>query len=327
MDENEVQEQDILKETTEESDRIQRVLRIQEQTKKNREAEDILLERMLAEQKIVDNLNRKVDNNLQKTKLTQKYNKELEETIQTQIYEMHGISEDKLEGIRQSRRAYYQGCAFSLFMLSIVLVVICGVLHSFQSELTVFMAFFTAVEAALLTTEKRRGIIINLFCQGAYLVLFPCMMILFVCYELHYPEYELFLPIFCVAGLVMLLIGVSSYFIYDPYQEDKKKIKRAEDRIREIQRDAQKEIKKNQKQKESDEKRQQKRQLRLNKKEEKKQKHLERKAEGGFWFFTKKKKEPLELEGTAEIKGEISTEIAESTLEQSDSHDKHGRCR
>ena len=35
---------------------------------------------------------------------------------------MHGISEDKLQGMEERRNAWYQGAAFALFFLSLILV-------------------------------------------------------------------------------------------------------------------------------------------------------------------------------------------------------------
>lgn len=294
----------------EENPRVQRVLRLQEQAKRDREAEDILLEKMLAEQRMVDKLNISVEDNLQRTKEARKYQKELEESITSRIYCMHGISEDKLEGIREYKNAYDKGCTFSLFLLSIVLVILCGVLHTFQSDICIFMAFFTAIEGALLASENKRGKILAVVCKISYLLLFPAMMTIFVCYELHYPEYHILLPVFTIAGMVILVIGVSSYFIYDPYLEDKRKIRHAESRIREIEREAQKEVKKNQKVRANEEKKQLKVSLKQEKKQQKftekqkkredtRRRRLEKKRqrkEKGTWFWRKKGTEALKTE-------------------------------
>ncbi len=53
--------------------------------------------------------------------------------------------------------------------------------------------------------------------KGVYLLLFPVMLVTFTCYELGFEEYALLVPVFAVAGVVVLMIGALSYFLYDPY--------------------------------------------------------------------------------------------------------------
>ena len=114
-----------------ESLRIQKSQWIKEQIKRQREAEDAVLEQMIEEQRVIDGLNSDINENLDRTRESRKFNQEFQEKINTQIYEMNGITEDKLKGMREYKNAYYQGCAFSLFLLSVVMIGICGVLHGF----------------------------------------------------------------------------------------------------------------------------------------------------------------------------------------------------
>ncbi len=64
---------------------------------------------------------------------------------------MHGISERTSCRMTEYRNAWYQGTAFGMFFLSLVLIAICGILHGFGSEICIFMAFYTAIEGALLS--------------------------------------------------------------------------------------------------------------------------------------------------------------------------------
>ena len=89
---------------------------------------------MIEEQRVIDGLNSDINENLDRTRESRKFNQEFQEKINTQIYEMNGITEDKLKGMREYKNAYYQGCAFSLFLLSVVMIGICGVLHGFESQ-------------------------------------------------------------------------------------------------------------------------------------------------------------------------------------------------
>ena len=74
-------------------------------------------------------------------------------------------------------------------------------------------------------------------------MVFPVMMVIFVCYELKYPEYDLFLPYFAMGIVVVLIIGTAAFFFYDPYKQDKKRVKDAKDYISEVEKIAKKQVK------------------------------------------------------------------------------------
>ena len=194
-----------------ESLRIQKSQWIKEQIKRQREAEDAVLEQMIEEQRVIDGLNSDINENLDRTRESRKFNQEFQEKINTQIYEMNGITEDKLKGMREYKNAYYQGCAFSLFLLSVVMIGICGVLHGFESQICLFMIACTGVEGALLAQDKWRNKLVDILCKLLYLIVFPVMMVIFVCYELKYPEYDLFLPYFAMGIVVVLIIGTAAF--------------------------------------------------------------------------------------------------------------------
>ena len=127
------------------------------------------------------------------------------------------------------------------------LIGICGVLHGFESQICLFMIACTGVEGALLAQDKWRNKLVNILCKLLYLMVFPVMMVIFVCYELKYPEYDLFLPYFAMGIVVVLIIGTAAFFFYDPYKQDKKRVKNAKDYISEVEKIAKKQVKKNQK--------------------------------------------------------------------------------
>lgn len=64
----------------------------------------------------------------------------------------------------------------------------------------------------------------------------------FTCYELGFEEYALLVPVFAVAGVVVLMIGALSYFLYDPYRMDRRNRKKANRYIVEIEKAALKEV-------------------------------------------------------------------------------------
>ena len=105
--------------------RIRKTEWIQEQIQRQRQAEDALFLQMKQEQEILDSLRDSMNQNMQTTLEARKYNQEFQESMDAQVYAMYGISSDKLQGMREYRNAYYQGCAFSLFLLSVIVELLC----------------------------------------------------------------------------------------------------------------------------------------------------------------------------------------------------------
>ncbi len=241
-----------------ESLKIQKAEWIYSQIQKQREAEDALFEQIRQEQDVLDRLNQSIEKNMERTREARKYNQEFQEHMDSQVYAMYGITEDKLQGIREYRNAYYQGCAFSLFLLSVALVALCGVLHGFQSQICLFMIAFTGIEGTLLAQEKKRGKILDIICKILYLLMFPLMMVVFICFELGYQEYHMILPWLAIFGICVLVVGTAAYFFHNPYRKEKRKVGEARDTIREIEKTARKEVRKNQKSREKSEKQQKK---------------------------------------------------------------------
>ena len=260
-----------------ESLRLRKSTYMKQQVEKQRAAEDLLTDQIMAEQKILDEILDSIDDNIERTEESRKYNKEVQDEINARIYAMHGITEDKMQGMRESKNAYYRGCAFSLFLLSVVLILLCGFLHGFSAEITLFMLAYTGLEGALLSKGEKRSRWLAILCRVLYLFIFPAMMVMFVCYELGYPEYEQFLPYMVIGGLVILILAVASVFLYDPYRKDKRRMRSAKNHISDIEKLAKKELKKNRKLQEREEKKEQKAQEREEKKEQKVQIQAEKK--------------------------------------------------
>ena len=221
---------------------IGKVMRLEEEVQRQSEIEKLRSRRIRQEQEYIDRMSLSVENHLRNTKEEQRYNEQFEERIRTEVYRMHGISEDKLQGMTEYRNAWYQGTAFAMFFLSLVLIAICGILHGFGSEICIFMAFYTAIEGALLSNGRKQSLFFTVLTKGVYLLLFPVMLVTFTCYELGFEEYALLVPVFAVAGVVVLMIGALSYFLYDPYRMDRRNRKKANRYIVEIEKAALKEV-------------------------------------------------------------------------------------
>lgn len=222
--------------------RIGKVMRLEEEVQRQSEIEKLRSRRIRQEQEYIDRMSLSVENHLRNTKEEQRYNEQFEERIRTEVYRMHGISEDKLQGMTEYLNAWYQGTAFAMFFLSLVLIAICGILHGFGSEICIFMAFYTAIEGVLLSNGRKQSLFFTVLTKGVYLLLFPVMLVTFTCYELGFEEYALLVPVFAVAGVVVLMIGALSYFLYDPYRMDRRNRKKANRYIVEIEKAALKEV-------------------------------------------------------------------------------------
>lgn len=230
-----------------ESLRVQKTEYIRQQMRRRQEREDALTAQLLQEQRVIDELQSKINENLEQTEEAGKYNQEFRQSMNAQIYALHGVSEDKLQGMREYKNAYYRGCAFSLFLLSAALIILCGMLHGFYSDICIFMLAYTGIEGALLAQRSSRPKAVDWLCKILYLFLFPVMMGMFVCFELGYSEYGLFMPYAVMAGIGILIFATLSYFLYNPYRTVKKKVREARVHIEDIEKTARKQVRKNQK--------------------------------------------------------------------------------
>lgn len=266
--------------------RIGKVLKLQEETERQKELEVLRSKRIRQEQEYIDRMLLSVEENLKNTKEEQRINEEFEEHIRREVYRMHGISEDKLQGMTERKTAWYQGAAFALFFLSLVMIALCGILHGFGSEICIFMAFYTAIEGTLLSNGRKQSVVLEGLIKLLYLLLFPMMMVIFVCYELGFEEYQWLVPVFVVAGVVVLMLGAVSYFLYDPYRADRRNKKKALNYIKEMEKTALKEVRlkekkleKMEKQRKKEEEKAEKTRLRREQKDEKKEQRQEEKEE------------------------------------------------
>ena len=233
--------------------RIQKTTYVKQQLERRRAAEDARLERLKQEQEIIQGMRESIDDSMAQTEENRKYNQEFQEYINMQVYESNGITEDKLMGMREYKNALYRGSAAVLFFLSLVLIVLCGVLHGFHSNICILMFAYTAMEGALLSQEKKQFPLLDFICKILYILTFPTMLIMFVCYELKYGEYDLFLPYTVILGALVTVCGTISYVLHDPYIRDKKKLRDAQSQIRNIEKIAEKEVRKRHKIREKEE--------------------------------------------------------------------------
>lgn len=256
--------------------RIQKASYIREQTQKRRDAQDEILRQLEQEQQVIDELQTSIDENMERSEETRKYNQEFQQQLENQLYQLHGISEDRLKGMKEYRNAYYQGCAAMLFILSVLLTAFCIYLNGITSPIVLLLFACTAMEGALLAQEKKRVRLLDVLCRILYLLIFPAMLVMFILYELDWPEYSLFLPYMVGIGMILTVLGTVSYFLYNPYRGDKKKVRQARQQLQDIKKIAQKEVRRNQKTREKQEKRLEKRRERDERRARKKEKRRQR---------------------------------------------------
>ena len=239
-----------------ESLQMQKASWIQNEITKRREREDELLQQIFMEQKMLQELDEDMDENMAHAREGRKYREDMKERVNDRVYEIHDLSADKREGMREYKYAYRRGYALAMFFFSLALCVFVGFLHGITSQICLMLMFFTGVQAAIFVHQKQCFFLWRLICDIFSAVVFPVMLVLFIGYELKYSFYDFLLPICLIIGLVLLALTTASYFLYDPYRSARRRVGDAKSMIRSIERSAKKQVKKSQKQQAKDELRQ-----------------------------------------------------------------------
>lgn len=239
-----------------ESLQMQKASWIQDEITKRREREDELLQQIFMEQKMLQELDEDMDENMAHAREGRKYREDMKERVNDRVYEIHDLSADKREGMREYKYAYRRGYALAMFFFSLALCVFVGFLHGITSQICLMLMFFTGVQAAIFVHQKQCFFLWRLICDIFSAVVFPVMLVLFIGYELKYGFYDFLLQICLIVGLVLLALTTASYFLYDPYRSARRRVGDAKSMIRSIERSAKKQVKKSQKQQAKDELRQ-----------------------------------------------------------------------
>ena len=269
---------------------IQKAAWIREELEKRRQQEDQLLGQILREQQMLQELDKDMDQNMAHAKEGRRYREDMKARVNDRVYEMHDLSADKREGMREYGYAYRRGYALAMFFFSLALSVFAGYLHGIVSQICLVLMFFTGIQAAILVHKKQCPKFWQFVCDVFSVLIFPGMLILFIGCELHYSYYAWVLPYSLGVGLGLLAVTTASYFLYDPYRSARRRVGDAKSMIRSIERSAKKQVKKNQKQQAKEELRQD----RLQKKESEKVQKIQQKQEARI----EKQEKRLEKWGT-----------------------------
>lgn len=304
---------------TKESLQLQKVLWIREEVNKKRVQEDQLLDQIFREQQLLQEMDDDMDVNMEHAKEGRKYRADIRERVEDRVYEMHDLSADKREGMREYKQAYRRGYALAMFFLSLALCVFAGYLHGITSQICLVLLMFTGTQAALLVHEKECFAFWRVLCTFLGSIIFPGMLVLFIGYELHLDYYKFALPYSLAGAFVVLAITTAAYFLYDPYRAARRRISDAKSMIRTVEKSARKQVKKNQKilakqdvkqqrllkkEEEKAQKLQQKQENRAQKLQQKEELLLEQKEKAQGWFdkLRQKVKKPKQAEDDAVVK-------------------------
>ena len=283
-----------------ESERIQRAEWIHDQVKLQREREDETWEKIMEEQKLITERMRSIDDDISRNRELERYHEGCLEDITDQVYSLHGVTTDKLEGMTQYKNAKFQGEATVVFVMSIMIAAIAAYAYGVTSQVCMFMLLCIGAEGALLSgPHKKRNLLGGIFRTLFFVpvILMAAEVISFKYYENYY---EYVTMIGEVAAILLVVIGTATYFLYNPYRKDKKYVKEAQADLKELHKAARKSVKKNQKLRMKNEAKDQKVQAKLAKKEAKyerrQQKHQLKMEKREFKSEQKKKKMEMKTE-------------------------------
>lgn len=283
-----------------ESERVQRAEWIHDQVKLQREREDETWEKIMEEQKLITERMRSIDDDISRNRELERYHEGCLEDITDQVYSLHGVTTDKLEGMTRYKNAKFQGEATVVFVMSIMIAAVAAYAYGVTSQVCMFILLCIGAEGALLSgPHKKRNLLGGIFRTLFFVpvILMAAEVISFKYYENYY---EYVTMIGEAAAILLVVIGTATYFLYNPYRKDKKYVKEAQADLKELHKAARKSVKKNQKLRMKNEAKDQKVQAKLAKKEAKyerrQQKHQLKMEKREFKSEQKKKKMEMKTE-------------------------------
>jgi len=164
---------------TKNSLQIQKAAWIREELEKRRAQEDQLLQQILREQQMLQELDEDMDQNMAHAKEGRRYREDMKARVDDRVYEMHDLSADKREGMREYGYAYRRGYALAMVFFSLALCVFAGYLHGIASQTCLVLMFFTGVQAAILVHKKQCPKFWQFVCDVFSALIFPGLLILF----------------------------------------------------------------------------------------------------------------------------------------------------
>lgn len=223
---------------------------MEERTRKERESEDMVRRELFEKQNLIEQMRREQAEKFVQNKQMTLYNQLHEQEQREQIYALHGITTDKVEGMMEYKNAVYQGAVFSMFMMALALCAYIGYIEGVDTRIFFAMLALTGAESTVLLHERDGKLQSGLY--GAVCKLFgilttPVMLFLYTVYELEFIDMSLTLWGCAAYAILMYLLGSADFFLRNPYRGTGRAARESRMEMRDLKRTAAKNVKKNQK--------------------------------------------------------------------------------
>lgn len=223
---------------------------MEERARKERESEDLVRKELFEKQKLIEQMRREQAEKFVQNKQMTLYNHLHEEEQKEQIYALHGITTDKVEGMVEYKNAVYQGAVFSMFMMALALCAYIGYIEGVDTKIFFAMLALAGAESTVLLHErdgKLQGGLYGIVCKLFGVLTTPVMLFLYTVYELRFIDMSVTLCGCAVYAILMYLVGSADFFLRNPYRGTKRAAREARMEMKNMKRTAAKNVKKNQK--------------------------------------------------------------------------------
>lgn len=217
---------------------------LEEAANKQREAEDKYREELIEKQKILEEKRREQASTIYGNKQLAFYN-EMHEREQTDlIYSLNGLSNDKIEGMKEYKNALYQGAQIILFLTGVALLVYEYVALGLYSEIFLMSLALFATQIALMPKGKSEGVL-DKVCKVLGILPVPAMGVLLASTSLAYIPQTMVMEIEAIAIVALSLVASLSLFIRNPYRSARGQMHKANAELKELKKSAVKAVKHN----------------------------------------------------------------------------------
>lgn len=223
---------------------------LEERAREQRKAEDTYREELFEKQKLLEQKRREMSESFAQNKQMKVYNQMHDEEQNDLIYELHGVSVDMIDGMREYKNALFQGAILILLLTGMVICAYMGFLYGMRSELFHACIALFACNIALLPREsfgKIQGGLYNGICKFLCVLPTPVMASLIFIKSTYPTIYVYAMEWFGVAVGVICLIGALGYCLRNPYRSMRHAVRAANADIKDLKKTASKTVKKNKK--------------------------------------------------------------------------------
>lgn len=223
---------------------------MEERARKERESEDLVRKELFEKQRIIEQMRREQAEKFVQNKQMNLYNQLHEDEQREQIYALHGITADKVEGMTEYKNAVYQGAVFSMFMMALALCAYIGYIEGVDTKIFFAMLALAGAESTVLLHErdgKLQSGLYGIVCKLFGVLTTPVMLFLYTVYELEFIDMSITLLGCAAYALIMYLVGSADFFLRNPYRGTGRAAREARLEMKDMKRTAAKNVKKNQK--------------------------------------------------------------------------------